>query len=436
MEWLQAMSSSSLRFGRRAPSPSQTAGGVRLSRGMFVAMAGLLAATSLWSIGLTGFVFFRDDFSARLIARQVENQYAYEERIAALRSHVDRLASRQMLDQDSVEARVAELMSRQAQLETRSALVATLAQSLAADAGVSQARKTMPAAAPAAPATAAVETPPPPATSFAPLAPKPLPVFESLRGGDGLRSSDAAGHGDEQIKRRVSSLGHSLTRIERQQLSAIDQIEGRSRGRVQRLRSVMSEAGVDSERIAPTPAPAANGVGGPLVPLSASDAQNFDSIIARANATLQAEQRLFRASRALPVRHPLGHEAAVTSVFGVRNDPFTRGYAMHTGVDFRAEHGATVRATGGGAVVTAEYSGGYGNMVEIDHGNGLTTRYAHMSAILVEEGQRVEAGAIIGRVGSTGRSTGPHLHYETRVSGDATDPTRFLRIGGRYRDLL
>jgi murein DD-endopeptidase MepM/ murein hydrolase activator NlpD len=73
--------------------------------------------------------------------------------------------------------------------------------------------------------------------------------------------------------------------------------------------------------------------------------------------------------------------------------------------------------------------GGYGNMVEIDHGNGLATRYGHMSEILVEEGEEVEAGAALGRIGSTGRSTGPHLHYEVRVDGEPVDPTRFLRAG-------
>ncbi len=105
---------------------------------------------------------------------------------------------------------------------------------------------------------------------------------------------------------------------------------------------------------------------------------------------------------------------------------------MHSGIDFRAEQGSPVRSTAPGRVVGAEYSGGYGNMVEIDHGNGITTRYAHLSAILVSEGQQVAQGTVVGRVGSTGRSTGPHLHYETRIEGDAVDPQRFLRAGNRF----
>ena len=87
--------------------------------------------------------------------------------------------------------------------------------------------------------------------------------------------------------------------------------------------------------------------------------------------------------------------------------------------------------TAGGRVSEAGYNGGYGNMVEIDHGNGLTTRYGHLSSVGVSEGQVVETGAMLGRVGSTGRSTGPHLHYEVRVNDEPVDPTRFLRAGNR-----
>ena len=105
--------------------------------------------------------------------------------------------------------------------------------------------------------------------------------------------------------------------------------------------------------------------------------------------------------------------------------------AMHTGLDFRASTGDPVRATANGKVVNAGWSGGYGRMVEIDHGNGLSTRYGHLSAINVKIGQQVTIGQVIGEVGSTGRSTGPHLHYETRIDGDAVDPQKFLRAGVR-----
>jgi murein DD-endopeptidase MepM/ murein hydrolase activator NlpD len=107
---------------------------------------------------------------------------------------------------------------------------------------------------------------------------------------------------------------------------------------------------------------------------------------------------------------------------------------MHTGLDFRAAMGDPVRATANGKVVSAGWGGGYGRMVEIDHGNGLSTRYGHLSAINVSVGQSVKIGQVVGEVGSTGRSTGPHLHYETRIDGEAVDPQKFLRAGMRLNE--
>jgi murein DD-endopeptidase MepM/ murein hydrolase activator NlpD len=133
----------------------------------------------------------------------------------------------------------------------------------------------------------------------------------------------------------------------------------------------------------------------------------------------------------LPISRPMPPEFETTSGFGPRSDPFTRTLAMHTGIDFRAPSGAPVRATAPGKVTEAGYAGGYGNMVEIDHGNGLSTRYAHLSSINVDVGDSIAKGGVLGRVGTTGRSTGPHLHYETRIDGDATDPSRFIRAGQR-----
>ena len=105
---------------------------------------------------------------------------------------------------------------------------------------------------------------------------------------------------------------------------------------------------------------------------------------------------------------------------------------MHTGLDFRAAKGDPVRVTANGKVVSAGWAGGYGRMVEVDHGNGLSTRYGHLSEIGVKVGQVVKIGDVIGEVGSTGRSTGPHLHYETRIDGVAVDPQKFLRAGVRF----
>jgi murein DD-endopeptidase MepM/ murein hydrolase activator NlpD len=138
---------------------------------------------------------------------------------------------------------------------------------------------------------------------------------------------------------------------------------------------------------------------------------------------------------AVPVRKPIIGEVDMSSPFGMRMDPFVRGPAIHTGIDLHGDTGDPVRATANGRVTTASWHGGYGKMVEIDHGNGLSTRYGHMSVIDVKVGDQVRIGQTIGKIGSTGRSTGPHLHYETRINDEAVDPQRFLRAGLRLGNI-
>ncbi|HEX9168506.1 MAG TPA: M23 family metallopeptidase, partial [Roseiarcus sp.] len=106
--------------------------------------------------------------------------------------------------------------------------------------------------------------------------------------------------------------------------------------------------------------------------------------------------------------------------------PFLGRLALHPGVDLTEAWGAEIHATAAGRVTHAGPMGGYGIMVEIDRGNGLVTRYAHLSRALVDEGQEVAPGAVLGKMGSSGRSTGPHLHYEVRVDGEPVDPERYL----------
>ena len=128
---------------------------------------------------------------------------------------------------------------------------------------------------------------------------------------------------------------------------------------------------------------------------------------------------------------------AVTSPFGARQDPFDGHLTRHGGVDLAGAEGAAVRAVAGGVVRRAGARGGYGQAVEIDHGGGLTTLYAHASDLMVEEGQHVAPGQPIARVGHSGRATGPHLHFEVRVSGTAVDPARALKIYGlRAEDMI
>src|SRR5438477_1051093 len=131
---------------------------------------------------------------------------------------------------------------------------------------------------------------------------------------------------------------------------------------------------------------------------------------------------------AIPSDKPVQVSVTMMSAFGVRSDPFNHHAAMHPGIDLSGAYGTPIYATADGTVLRAGWnSGGYGNLVEIDHGRGISTRYGHMSAILVSAGQRVTRGQQVGRMGSTGRSTGNHLHYEVRIDGRAGNPIPFMK---------
>jgi len=120
--------------------------------------------------------------------------------------------------------------------------------------------------------------------------------------------------------------------------------------------------------------------------------------------------------------------AAFTSGYGLRSDPFKGGAAMHAGIDLAGPSGTPIYATADGQVSAAGWnSGGYGNLIKLDHGRGIETRYGHLASILVSPGQQVKRGQLIGRMGSTGRSTGSHLHYEVRIDGRAVNPIPFMK---------
>ena len=119
----------------------------------------------------------------------------------------------------------------------------------------------------------------------------------------------------------------------------------------------------------------------------------------------------------------------LSSPYGNRRDPFTGGADFHPGLDISADYGQPVKATADGTILIAERSGSYGNLVEIDHGYGFHTRYGHLASVLVRVGSRVEKGTAVGRLGSTGRSTGPHVHYEVWLAEKLRDPAKYIETG-------
>jgi murein DD-endopeptidase MepM/ murein hydrolase activator NlpD len=207
-----------------------------------------------------------------------------------------------------------------------------------------------------------------------------------------------------------------LAQVEQQQLEQAALV-----ARALDVRYQVTAAELHKLGIKPAQAGQAAGVGGP-----------FESI---GNPTFKA---LFNSWKkmdelqndviAIPSDKPIRAEVTFTSGFGVRDDPFHRGAAMHPGIDLAGAYGTPVYATADGTVLRAGWnSGGYGNMVELDHGRGITTRYGHMSAVLVQAGDHVTRGEQIGRMGSTGRSTGNHLHYEVRIDGRPVNPIPFMK---------
>jgi murein DD-endopeptidase MepM/ murein hydrolase activator NlpD len=398
---------------------------VRFGPVVFWIVVGTIVLLGLWSAATATYFAFRDDVLTRLIARQAEMQYAYEDRIAELRSKVDRTTSRQLLDQEQFDQKLDQIMRRQTALESRATALGAIPDATATG-------SIRP------PARGAATDPAPSGT------PKPSPISDTVifvapPDREARLESRAPINASPQPNQFANAQGFdnvlvrlqtSLDQVERRQLATLSLVEESIESRVRRMRGVINDLGLDIGQLeAATPR---SGVGGPFVPVKLpADAGPFERQLQRINASRVQMQRLNATLALVPYRKPVIGEVEFTSGFGVRNDPFLGRPAMHTGLDFRAATGDPVRVTANGKVVSSGWAGGYGRMVEIDHGNGLSTRYGHLSEINVKVGDVVKIGQLIGAVGSTGRSTGPHLHYETRIDGDAVDPQKFLRAGVR-----
>ena len=396
---------------------------VRVGPVAFWTIVGSLVVMAGWSTVTATYFAFRDDVLTRLLARQAQMQYAYEDRIADLRGQVDKLASRQLLDQEQVESKLEQIARRQATLESRSSALTTIA-----DPSPTGSIKTTPR--PGAPVLLPQTAPKPsPINDTVILVPPPEREarLESRTPMNSVRL--AAASTSAGIDGGLARLQLALDRYEAHQVKTLNTLEESYDAKARRMRGILADLGLDLGKIAPTLPPRASG--GPFVAANANALSAFERQVYRVKLVRGQVERLNRTLTTVPIRKPMTGELEWTSGYGMRADPFIRAPAMHTGLDIRADTGEPARATAAGTVTMAGWNGGYGKMVEVDHGNGFATRYAHLSAIDVEVGQTVRIGQIVGKVGSTGRSTGPHLHYETRVDGDAVDPQRFLRAGVR-----
>jgi len=377
---------------------------LRLGPIAFWVVVGTLVVMAVWSITTATYFAFREDVLTRLIARQAEMQFGYEDRIAELRGRIDRISGRQLIDQEQYEQKLEQILRRQSALEARAGAMN----------GVNE-------------ATGSIKQPG-----------RALPLKPSLLNDKGAflmpldrgapidpRTSILA-KGAGGIGGALARLQASLDRVEQRQSATLTSMAETYDSKARRIRGVLADLGVDLGRGASVE----GGVGGPFVPVVLNkEALGFERQLHRIKSARAMVARLTHAISSIPLRKPVDGDIDPASGFGVRMDPFTSSPAMHTGLDLHGETGDPVRATADGKVTSAGWSGGYGRVIDIDHGNGMSTRYGHLSAIDVRVGQSIRTGQIIGRIGSTGRSTGPHLHYETRVRGGAVDPQKFLRAG-------
>jgi murein DD-endopeptidase MepM/ murein hydrolase activator NlpD len=399
---------------------------VRFGPVVFWIVVGTVVAMGTWSAATATYFAFRDDVLTRLIARQAHMQYAYEDRLAELRARLDRTTSRQLLDQEQFDQKLDQIARRQATLESRASALGNLP-----DVTVTGSIKSRGASA-AEPTSSALPKPSPISDTATFVAPPDREARLESRTtiASAAKSTRLATQG-QGLDATFARLQTSLDHVESRQTATLNAVEEDYEARIRRMRGVFADLGLDLNQMEGA-AGARGGMGGPFVPVKPfKDADNFERQIYRINVTRVQADKLSRTLALVPYRKPVLGEVEFSSGFGVRTDPFNGRPAMHTGLDFRASMGDPVRATANGKVESAGWSGGYGRMVEIDHGNGLSTRYGHLSEIDVKVGDNIKIGQVIGAVGSTGRSTGPHLHYETRIDGEAVDPQKFLRAGVR-----
>jgi murein DD-endopeptidase MepM/ murein hydrolase activator NlpD len=378
-----------------------------------------LAAVAIGYLLATSYLVLRDDLIGASTARQARLQQAYEDRISALRAQVDRITSRQMLDQQLMETKVGELLERQTQLTQRHGRLVPIIDRAGKDEPDLPAAAPVPAGKPDIRASLGEGEF---SLASASAADAPFSFWAT-------RTALAPGETSaDQADKLFVAINKSLRSIETEQLVRINTLAEDAYQTADAISDVLEGAGLPVDRDQ-----GKNGMGGPLVAID--NPAMFDTKVRELDEALDVLEKMKSEARKFPIANPAPGRS-ISSTFGVRKDPLLGTPALHSGMDFRAPMGSPARVTAPGTVVKAGWNGGYGRMVEVEHAGGFTTRYGHLSKILVKEGQQVAVGDIVGKVGSSGRSTGPHLHYEVRRKGDAIDPVRFLKAGKKVSRFL
>lgn len=376
-----------------------------------------------WIAFVTLSVAFKDYVIEAKKRQYTSMQTVYEDRITSMLSSMDQVNGRLLLNQDSVDSRLETVRQIQSALELRQRQIATL---MSQQFGVSVSELIPPGAPEKLGPTITEGTNG--SRLLLQLEPR-SPETRYSRVSGQQTSLDL--NTDSGVYRRLKT---RLRQFADAQKSVLGMLETKGGATTKALEKVIADLGFKPSRFVDKPQ-IESGVGGPLIQLGAFDPSAANSLESQQIARIDRQQRSLvsyrKALLSMPVREPMTDlfKYRISSPFGARSDPFKKVKAMHTGLDLPRKLGTPVRVTADGKVKRAGWAGPYGRLIEIAHDNGLSTRYAHLSSINVKAGQVVKAGQLIGRVGSSGRSTGSHLHYETRVNGYATNPKKFLRAG-------
>ncbi|MDB5535364.1 MAG: family metallopeptidase [Devosia sp.] len=373
----------------RGAAPAKPPKSLGIRPALFYGMFAVL----LTGNALTATAFLLAPDISRLYNGQTEQVVeAYEDRVAQLRVEVDRLHSRSFAQTGDINLQLQELSQQQEVLTEQHQLVQVLVDK-AGELGIDTA--TLPAEKPS---------------------------------GDLADAGPVLPSGNPDIDATAQALDRMMGETQTAMTAIADAATQRTQGIVSELSGIGINVALPDDD---------EGVGGPLLPPQAGEPDS--PMIEDANAVMSALVR-YKAARdsiaSAPVHMPLTGQYRQSSSFGNRTDPFSGGRAFHAGLDFAAPSGSIVSAAADGTVTFVGTMSGYGNAVEVTHANGLVTRYGHLSAFLSEVGQVVHTGTPIAKVGSTGRSTGPHLHFEVRRNDAAIDPANFLKAGKRLSALL
>ena len=249
---------------------------------------------------------------------------------------------------------------------------------------------------------------------------------------DGESVSDSrkeSGRTVDKVSAMVPEAGN-LVRIEVRQIAFVERLTRYADRRAEAAADAIRKLGLNPNAMIMSAS--SGGKGGPFIGLATSRDGTLDPRFRRLGASLARMEGLERGLDSIPQVRPASVEA-ISSGFGYRSDPFSGGAAFHNGIDFKGPRGAPIFAAAKGVVSFAGVRQGYGNCIEISHGNGLMTRYAHMSRMGSSVGEKVGAGEVIGAIGNTGRSTGPHLHFEVRINDRPVNPRPFLEASRNVR---